>query len=211
MTTTSINDPALDPCQASTPLFKTGSTMFHHKYDFTNPASPGSKHNIAGTPSCSTDGFYYNVKASTFVDHVFVYGFMYAVIGGAYATKNTCPGGGCGYSCCTDGISCNSILQHNNYMVWKITGSPSLLKLEPYKDFYPQQVNKMAGLELYGFYAHTLDSSNVGHLWLLQLTMNVNISSGLLPTDGVYTENTTAPSPIKTEQFYTGSLDQIPL
>jgi hypothetical protein len=182
--------------------------MNHYKYDFTNPASPGSKHNIAGTPSCSSDGFYYDVKASTFVDHVFVYGFMYAVIGGAYAKKNNCPGC-CSAACYTDGISCGSILQHNNYMVWKISGSPSYLTLTPYKDFYPQQVNKMAGLELYGFYAHALDSSNVGHLWLLQLTMNVDPLTNLLPISGVYTENTAAMT--KIEQVYTGSLDQIPL
>jgi len=46
----------------------------------------------------------------------------------------------------------------------------------------------MAGLELYGFYAHTLDSSNNGHLWLTKLTMDVDPATGLLPVSGVYTE-----------------------
>ncbi len=78
---------------------------------------------------CTTDGYYYNAKGSTIIDHVFVYGFMYAVIGGSYYRKNvcnspcwSCPGGTFGYG---------------DYHVWKITGSPSALTLTPYRDFFP--------------------------------------------------------------------------
>lgn len=55
----------------------------------------------------------------------------------------------------------------------------------------------MAGLELYGFYTHTYDSSNNGHLWLTQLTMNTDPATGLLPASGVYTENTAAMTTIE--------------
>lgn len=58
----------------------------------------------------------------------------------------------------------------------------------------------MAGLELYGFYSHTVDGSNNGHLWLTKLTMDVDPATGLLPASGVYTE--TANSATHTEQTY---------
>ena len=70
----------------------------------------------------------------------------------------------------------------------------------------------MAGLELYGFYSHTVDTSNNGHLWLTKLTMDVDPATGLLPASGVYTE--TANSATHTEQTYmvgATNLDQIPL
>jgi hypothetical protein len=67
----------------------------------------------------------------------------------------------------------------------------------------------MAGLELYGFYTHTYDTSNVGHLWLTQLTMNTDPATGLLPANGIYTENIGAMT--TNEQVYPGGLDQIPL
>lgn len=74
----------------------------------------------------------------------------------------------------------------------------------------------MAGLEVYGFYTHTYDASNVGHLWLTKLTMDIDALTGLLPVLDTspnflkyYTE--TSNSAITTEQVYPGSLDQIPL
>jgi len=42
----------------------------------------------------------------------------------------------------------------------------------------------MAGLELYGFYVHAVDSANKGHLFLFRLTMNVDPATGLLPANG---------------------------
>lgn len=87
-------------------------------------------------------------------------------------------------------------------MIWKVSGSASSLTLAPYKSFssYNQQITRMAGLELYGFYVHTLDTSNLGHLYLLQLFMNVDATTGLLPVSGIYTENTA--STTTTEQTY---------
>jgi hypothetical protein len=42
--TASINNPSLDPCQASTPLFKSGSSMVHYKYDFTYSTGTTFRH-----------------------------------------------------------------------------------------------------------------------------------------------------------------------
>jgi hypothetical protein len=100
--------------------------MVHYKYDFTYSTGTNFRHQATtARTACSTDGYYYNAQGSTIIDHVFVYGFMYAVIGGSYYKNN--QGGGCG----------TATVSYGNYHVWKISGDPSLLLLTPYRDFYP--------------------------------------------------------------------------
>ncbi len=105
--------------------------MVHYKYDFTYSTGTTFRHQATapGGNVCSTNGYYYNAKGSTIIDHVFVYGFMYAVIGGSYYTNNV------GGSPCYNNNG--ATVQYGNYHVWKITGSPSLLTLTPYRDFFP--------------------------------------------------------------------------
>ena len=60
--------------------------MNHYRYDFTKDASNNFRHQTSrdADNNCYISGYYYDAKASTVIDHVFVYRFMYAVIGGAY-------------------------------------------------------------------------------------------------------------------------------
>jgi hypothetical protein len=104
--------------------------MMHYKYDFTYSSGTTFRHQAttSGGNVCSNDGYYYNTQGSTIIDHVFVYGFMYAVIGGSYYNNVW------GWPCYT--YNTNSV-SYGNYHVWKITGTPSALTLTPYRDFFP--------------------------------------------------------------------------